>query len=152
MASESLSEQIVDAITARLSALTAGATYWFTPSEVTRTWKIPPEAPKLARDRPSYAVIAGEEASPPGTYTFDRTMLPIKLIVWVEEPGDRQQALNRAIADIRVAIGSDITWSGLAMDTEITAVRRDDAPVSGQPFAYAVMELNVMYMHVRTAA
>lgn len=145
---ESLREQIVARVFSRISSITSGGTYFFTP-EVARDWK----SFEDIRRSPSYGIVEGTETSPSKTFTHVKSALKIMIVGWLKSTSlARRTELNRAIADVRRAVYTDESWGGLALVTHLREVRVDDAPVVGQPFGFFEIELEIEYMHLRTVA
>lgn len=153
---EPIREQIVAAVAARLTGLTAGATYWYTPAEVLRDWVSFDQA-KCAPSRPTYCVIEGQEivdAKMNESNTHIYQVLTVLVVGWVKDQHERRRAVNRAIGDVTVAAASDEHW-GLAptvLWTDRPTVRTDEAALFAQPFAYFELALDVQYVRARKAA
>lgn len=145
MAVESREEQIVSAMVARYRAITAGTTYWYTPSTVLRDWRTAEELTAY----PAYSVIEGELQRTPLTLTTDRITLPVTVVGWVH--GERLQvsrrvALTRCVADLLRATYQDETWGGLALVTRVARRVTDEGALVTQPLGYLELELQVLYV------
>lgn len=152
MASEPIREQLITKVKDRLAAITAGATFWFTPGDVVRDWKNYDEAEELAKDRPVYGVIEGVERRPASTYTQIKAVLTVIIIGWVMDEENRRIAMNRAIADVIRALYQDEEWNGLALVTRVTEIATDEAAVVAKPHAYFELTAEIEYMVARTGA
>src|SRR2546422_422684 len=108
MASEPLREQLLAAVQARLAAIAAGATYWYTPAEVARDWKNFDQVAGF----PFYGVIEGEEVTEPLAYKEIAARLRVIIVGWVRDEQSRRVVLNRAVGDVQRACFSDETWGG----------------------------------------
>ncbi len=152
MPTEPIREQLIAAIEARLKAITAGATYFFTPCEVGRDWKNFNELPNLAPKRPYYAVLDGRETRPPSTFTQIKATFSPTIIGWVKHDTDRRKHVNEAIADVIRSIYTDEEWAGLALVTNVTEIITDEAALVAKPYAYFEVTLQIEYMVDRSAA
>jgi hypothetical protein len=141
MADEPRDEQIAQAIVQRLRSLTAGTTYWYTPGEVERDWRMYDEV----RRWPWYGVLDGELVRAQGTYRDVSVTASYTIAVWVRAEKDRRTVLARCCADIIRAVYTDETWGGLAMRTRVTRRVTDDGAAVARPYAYAEVQLEVDY-------
>lgn len=151
-AAEPLREQLLAAVTARLAALTAGTTYWFTPAEATRDWKSWEET-KAEAGKPGYGIIEGKEIQEDLTNTEVHVTHDVTVTGWIKEDQNRRTALNRAIADIVKAIYTDETW-GLPVTaawTNVVEIVTDEAALQSQGFAYFELTARVHYDRARTS-
>jgi hypothetical protein len=136
-------QAIIDAIVARLAAITAGATYFFTP-EVGVDYRHHSEITKF----PYYGVIEGDEMNDFLAMTPQiKTTLSVSIVGWVSDAEDRRKALNRAVADVQRAIVSDDTWGGIAFETRPLSVITDEATLFAKPFAYFEINIQVVWHH-----
>ena len=148
MPAEPIDEQILGKVAARLGAITAGATYFYTPGEVARDWKNWDEV----RSFPFYGIIEGELSRKEDTYTMVDVILPVTIVGWVKHESTRRSALNRAAADVIRAIYTDETWGGLALITKVLRRSTDEAAVVAKPHAYFELALQIEYQLARTEA
>lgn len=148
MPTDPIDEQILAKIKTRLSAIAAGATYFYTPGEVSRDWKNWDEV----RGFPFYGVIEGELQRPADTFTTVDVILPVTIVGWVKSDQDRRIVLNRAAADVIRALYTDETWGGLALITKVLRRPTDEAAVVAKPHAYFELALQIEYQLDRTAA
>lgn len=148
MPTDPIDEQILQAIKTRLSGIAKGATYFFTPGEVSRDWKNFDEVKTF----PFYGIIEGTLVRAESTYTTVMVTLPVIIVGWVRHETDRRSVLNRAVADLIRAIYIDETWGGLALITKVTSRISDEATVSAKPHAYFELNLQIEYQIDRAAA
>lgn len=152
MASEPIREQLLAKVRDRLAAIAAGATYWFTPGEVARDYKHYEECQDLAKDKPFYGVIEGDETKSGFTYPNIQAELKVVIVGWVVDEAARRIAVNRAIGDVLRACFSDEKWDALALETkDAVTIRTDEATWAAKPYAYFEVELTIVYVHARTA-
>lgn len=151
--SEPIVEQIMDAVLARFAALTAGATYWYTPRTVRRDWLNYDQA-LAAKDRPVYCLIEGPQVNEAEDNQNVRMRFTIIIAAWINDPSDRRQAVNRCWADLIRSVYTDETW-GLSPTVEWTDMEShepDEAALVSAPHAYFEMRLGVHYVRARSAA
>lgn len=142
-----IDEQILAKIDARLKALVAGATYFYTPGDVARDWKNWDEV----KGFPFYGVIEGRRARPIDTFTMVTARLAVTIVGWVKSDAQRRIVLNRAIADVVRACYADESWDGLALITTVTEIVTDEAAVVAKPHAYFEVTLQIEYQVLRGA-
>jgi hypothetical protein len=143
-----IDEQILARVAERLSAIQAGATYFYTPGEVARDWKNWDEV----RSWPFYGVIEGELSRAETTMTTVEVTLPVTIVGWVRSDDARRTVLNRACADVIRAIYTDESWGGLALITKVTRRATDEAALVAKPHGYFELMLEILYHLDRTAA
>lgn len=136
-----LREQLLAAVAARLSTLTADGTTWYMPGEVSRDWKNFDEA----KGFPCYGVIEGPEEPDGEDNDQVHEVLTVTVVGWVKAPSDRRIVLNRAIGDVKRAIYLDETWGGLALWTAAPRVETDEATIEAKPFAYFELTMAIHY-------
>lgn len=145
--SEPRTEQLIDAIVARLGAITAGATYWYTPGEVARDWKNYSEITGF----PFYGVIDGEQHGDELTNMEIQETFTVIIVGWIKDTTDRRQAVRRAIADVMKAVHSDDTWGDLALRTLAPFSTTDQSALVAKPYGYFELSVPIVYDRVRTA-
>lgn len=145
--SEPITEQLIDAIVARLQGITAGADYWYTPGEVARDWKNYPEV----RGFPFYGVIDGEQRGEDLTNVEIEETFFVTIVGWIKDTTDRRQAVRRALADVTKALHSDDTFGGLAQRMLAPGSVSDEAALVAKPFAYFELTVPIVYDRARTA-
>ncbi len=151
---EPIRERIIEAVRARLATLAAGGTYWYTPGEVGRDWKLAEECQDLAQDRPYYGVVGGLEEPKDADNRDVHELLTVLIVGWIADSENRDRAVNRALADLIVATYTDETW-GLGpavLYTEVGRREPEHAALLARPFGYFELELKVHYDRARTAA
>lgn len=100
--------QIIDRFVTVLSAITAGASYWYTPGKVSKGFLLVPDIPAF----PCYMVMAGEKGGqivPEGmpdehTETFT---VSVKGVVQCNSSAEAMTTIERALRDVRKAINDD---------------------------------------------
>ena len=138
-------QQIIAAIVARLAAITAGGSYFYTPS-VGNDYRHNSEITQF----PYYGVIEGEETNEYVTFSpFVETTMRVTIIGWISDAGDRRAAVNRAIGDVERAWVTDEKFGGLCFDSRIVSVRTDEAALFAKPFAYFEMDAEVIWQHAQ---
>jgi hypothetical protein len=140
--------QVIDRIVAVLEAITAGASYWYTPGQVEKRFVHWTEA----KDFPCYSVsdASGGTMELAGIpYNYDETFfVSIKGIV--QDTEDTVTKLNRALRDVRAAIQADniSTAAGslglLAVDCRFEAPPdTDDGYLSLEGFGFFDQRLKI---------
>lgn len=147
MPADPIDEQILQKITARLKAMVAGETYFYTPGEVARDWKNWDQVESF----PFYGVIEGSRVRTIDTFTTIDAQLTATIVGWVRHDAERRIVLNRAIADVIRALYTDESWDGLALITKVTEIKTDEAAVVAKPHAYFELTLEIDYHLDRTA-
>jgi hypothetical protein len=146
-------EQLIAKVRARLDAITAGSTYWFTPAEVVRDLKNFDEI-KASYDaaagtiKPTYCVIEGQERKDenhPESSRMVFLILDVTIVGWVKATKDRRTALNRAIGDVLTAIWTDEKWDGLALITDYQKSVTDQAAFQNNNVAYFEISIGIHY-------
>ena len=153
-AAEPIREQIIAAIVTRLEGITAGSDFWYTPGEVSRDWKSYQEVLGF----PFYGVIDGDESTQEQTNCEVTETFNVIIVGWLKDD-NRRRAVNRAIADLKVAIFSTvISASGHTLGvTEVVrslapSTVTDEAALVAKPFGYFEFRLPVEYDRQRSAA
>lgn len=100
--------QVIDRIVTVLSAITAGANYWYTPGKVNKGFLLVPDIMAF----PCYMVMAGEkggaiESSGLPDYYDENFVVSIKGVVKCSKSSDAVDMNEKALADIRKAINTD---------------------------------------------
>lgn len=143
-----IDEQILAAVKTRLSLITNGSTYFYTPGEVLRDWKNFDEV----KGFPFYGVIEGELKREEATFSNVEVTLPATIVGWVKHDTDRRSVLNKAVADVIRAIYTDETWGGLALITKVVSRATDEAAIAAKPFAYFELSIQIEYIIDRSSA
>jgi hypothetical protein len=148
MPSEPKAEQILEAVRARVASIVAGATYWYTPGEVSRDWKDASEVNSF----PFYGVIEGALERNEKTMTQIEERLNVIIVGWVSGTSDvsRRTLLNRCASDLIKAIYADHSWGGLALWSRVVSVETDEATIIAKPFGYFELTMETFWVGART--
>lgn len=115
--------QVIDRIVNRLSAITAGSDYWYTPGKVSKGFIMIPDIPSF----PCYMVMAGEKggeivATGLPDHHDENFTISIKGVIKCSSGPDAVSMLERALRDVRKAINTD-SISGDAGSLGVIAVK-----------------------------
>lgn len=139
---ESIRERIVDHVGDALAAITAGASYWYTPASVFR-YNLPNVD---AMAFPTLVVLDPDEkverrTQPLAHRTLSLTVVGVHMASLVDSP---DRVARRLLADIQKCVLADRTRGGLAVDTHEVANR---VVVQGpnEPEVIVEVDFEVMY-------
>ena len=148
MATQPITESIIDNIIATLKGVTTGNSYNQTIYQVSRFTT--ETQIKFAKFPAADVVIDNIDKSDEQDHDWQICNLSAMIGVYVENRNDPGQALSFLVADIEKALAVDVTRGTYALDTAITSIDFDyvDSNPTGIT-GVATMSLTIEYQHRR---
>ena len=113
MADKSIRQKIVDAVDTRMKTILTSGGYESNAGQYVYWWRPKVEQKKLP------AIVLRDRQVPPENKIRWRRHLIIGLEIFLSPSETADEEMRKVLADIEVCVGLDVTWGGLADDTEL---------------------------------